>query len=138
MSKKPTFFTCEGVCGRTLRPARLKAADHPGTIAVHKKHKCRPCYSRPTGMLPPAPKTFPCEGTCGRTLRQKNLTKKEYPGTTQEQAQKMCHECWWKVKPAEPRNNEAESVKKAKAEHPELAAFYARIKRAGRKQPTRI
>ena len=135
MAHPPTYI-CEGVCGRTVRQKHRTLKDYPGTVGVHRNGKCRPCYTRPTGLLPELPHTFPCRGGCGRLMRRKHATKQAYPGTVSAYANDMCSGCYKAYRPApviSPQTpaKEAASVQNAVASNPALAAFHARMRRAG-------
>ena len=135
MAHPPTYI-CEGVCGRTIRRSQYKPKDYPGTIGVYRQHKCYPCYMRPTGPYEPLPELFTCRGTCGRQLRRGGRLKADYPETVVAVANDMCAVCYAAHKakhpspPPEP-SREDESVAQAVANNPALAAFHARMRRAG-------
>ena len=130
----------------------MRIAYAPGTVIDYRARTCKSCVDdNPTIGRPRLSDTYPCKGGCGLILRRKHRRAADFPGTVSVVCKERCSACYRAYKPEpEPapapkpapaqrhKTLEQISVENAKQHHPALAAFHARTRRAGRKQPTRI
>lgn len=92
-TRLPKYPTCDGGCGKNLRPRGTLAAEHPGTIVTYTPGYCAPCWKNAPTDVRQRNKPLPeCLG-CGRKLRPNKIPASKRPGTVRAEARGYCAPC---------------------------------------------